>query len=417
MICHGTPAAARPTTSGGPARQVASTSTSDTIVIANSILLRAWTRPDTPTATSLVRRSIGSRPAWRCSEGTSARGCARRSGGGSVGGRRRPADGDRVRAAGRLSAGRRSLRVNSAARGLRRLRHVASTDRQSRRGDVRDGRGDRDAARYRPRRHQRVALHHAGRDAGRLLRRRLHRRRHVQARVPGRFSRQAGARRLHERHRHQHRPRADRQGVRLHDRIRTNPAAAVRVRVEAGGHALADARRRCDHVRGRAVGEALPAASAGAAPGVRSWPSRWCRRVGPRRAWRRGARRRARGTAVARLDPAACRARRSARLGCGRPRTGELHERHGDRAQLRRPQQVRDRRRPRVHRARRVQHRRWPVAGLCGHRCRLADGDQRRHGRQDASHRPRRGGDDGRGAALLHGSACATFPARRSEPC
>ncbi len=41
VICHGTPAAARPTTSGGPARQVARTRTSDTIVIANSILLPA----------------------------------------------------------------------------------------------------------------------------------------------------------------------------------------------------------------------------------------------------------------------------------------------------------------------------------------------------------------------------------------
>ena len=69
-------------------------------------------------------------------------------------------------------------------------------------------------------------------------------------------------------------------------------------------------------------------------------------RVGPRRAWRSGARRRARGTAVGRLDPAACLALRRARLGRGRPRARELHERHGDRAQLRRPQQVRDRRRP-----------------------------------------------------------------------
>jgi hypothetical protein len=38
VICQGTPTAARPTTSGGPARQAARTSISVPIVIADSIL-------------------------------------------------------------------------------------------------------------------------------------------------------------------------------------------------------------------------------------------------------------------------------------------------------------------------------------------------------------------------------------------
>ena len=41
-ICHGTPTAARPTTSGGPARHAASTSISVPIPIADSILQRAF---------------------------------------------------------------------------------------------------------------------------------------------------------------------------------------------------------------------------------------------------------------------------------------------------------------------------------------------------------------------------------------
>ncbi len=355
-----------------------------------------------PTDGDLPRSALASaRTRARDAQGVPARVAARRSGGGSVGGRGRPADGDCVRAAGRLSAGRRPLRVDPAPRGLRRLRYLAPTDCQSRRGHLRHGRGHRDAARDWPRRHQRIALHHACRDAGRVFRRRLHRRWHVQARVPGRFLRQARARRLHERHRHQHRPRANRQGVRLRGRIRTNPAAVVRVRVEAGANALADACRRGHHVRRRQAGEALPAALTGAAPGV-GRGGRDRRGVWPRRARRGGARGGACGPAVARLDPSAGSACHAAHLGCGRPRARELHERHGDRAQLRCPQQVRDRRGPRVHRAGRVQHRCWPVAGFRGDGCRLADGDQRRHGGQDPGHRSRRCRGDGPGAARLH---------------
>ena len=156
-----------------------------------------------------------------------------------VGGGGRAAGRDRLRPARRISPGRRAVRVDAADGRLRRLWHVTTTDRQSRRRHVRDGGGDRRAARRRRRR----ALHEPGDLAGGADGRGVRPGRIPAPWVPRRLPRQAGARRLHERDRHQHRPRPDRQGVRLCDRVGPDPASTLRVRRQIAADPLANARR------------------------------------------------------------------------------------------------------------------------------------------------------------------------------
>ena len=133
--------------------------------------------------------------------GLAAVGCRR----GCVGRRRGDSDGDCLRTARRFSGGRWALCRDASARRVCCVRHVAAIDRQSRRRDVRDGCRARNAIGCR----RSGALHGTGRHARDPDRFHLHGRGVTSAGIPRRLPRQAGARRIHEWHRHQHRPRTD----------------------------------------------------------------------------------------------------------------------------------------------------------------------------------------------------------------